>query len=119
MSPETKTRLEEIAEHFGCYYAGKPWIAGLLEKIGSKELIVSEAPKYLFSQEPEADHTKPVQAPSRRPDTKDINQVFGDALVEHYGDSPRAAQAGKPTPMEEKNGTEPASVPANSHGSGP
>jgi hypothetical protein len=118
MSPETKTRLEEIAEHFGCYYAGKPWIAGLLEKIGSNELIVSEAPKYLFSPEPESSSTKPVQAPSRKAKPKDMNQVLGDALVDHYSGSPRAAKASKPTPAEENDGSESASVPANSHGSG-
>jgi hypothetical protein len=53
MSPETKARLEEIAEDYGCFYGGKPWIAGLLEKIGSNELIVSKAPAYLLKDKPE------------------------------------------------------------------
>jgi hypothetical protein len=53
MSPETKARLEEIAEDYGCFYGGKPWIAGLLEKIGSNELIVSKAPAYLWKDKPE------------------------------------------------------------------
>lgn len=40
----TRLALEEIAETYGAIYADKPWIAGLLRKIGSGELIVVPAP---------------------------------------------------------------------------
>jgi hypothetical protein len=44
MSETTRERLEEIAAQYGCFYGGKPWIAGLLAKIGEDELIVVPAP---------------------------------------------------------------------------
>ena len=44
MSEETRARLEEIAEQYDCLYGGKPWIAGLLAKIGDDELIIVPAP---------------------------------------------------------------------------
>lgn len=50
MSEETKERLEAIAAQYGCTYGKdengnpKPWIAGLLAKIGDGELIVVPAP---------------------------------------------------------------------------
>lgn len=44
MSNETRKALEAIAEQYGCMYGGKPWIAGLLARIGAGELIVVPAP---------------------------------------------------------------------------
>lgn len=44
MSEETRATLEEIAFQYGCIYGDKPWIAGLLAKIGSGELLVVPAP---------------------------------------------------------------------------
>ncbi len=44
MSEETREELEKIALQYGCVYAGKPWIARLLAKIGDKELMVVPAP---------------------------------------------------------------------------
>ncbi|MBD2123952.1 hypothetical protein [Trichocoleus sp. FACHB-262] len=44
MSEDTRNALEAIAEQYGCMYGGKPWIAGLLTKIGIGELIVVPAP---------------------------------------------------------------------------
>jgi hypothetical protein len=44
MSEQTRERLEEIAAQYGCFYGGKPWIAGLLAKIGDGELIIVPAP---------------------------------------------------------------------------
>lgn len=44
MSPSTRQMLEEIAYSYNCLYGGKPWIAGLLEKIGTGELVVVPAP---------------------------------------------------------------------------
>lgn len=41
---ETRLALEDIAETYDAIYADKPWIAGLLRKIGSGELIVVPAP---------------------------------------------------------------------------
>lgn len=44
MSPATRQTLEEIAYSYNCIYGGKPWIAGLLEKIGTGELVVVPTP---------------------------------------------------------------------------
>lgn len=51
MSHATRERLEKIAASFDCFYGNKPWIAGLLEKIGSGELMVVPSPPYL-SEDP-------------------------------------------------------------------
>ncbi len=40
VSEQTIQKLEEWAESYDCYYAEKPWIAGLLSKIGNEELII-------------------------------------------------------------------------------
>lgn len=46
MSDETRKRLEELAARHGCTYGTneeglpKPWIAGLLAKVGDGELII-------------------------------------------------------------------------------
>jgi hypothetical protein len=54
MSPETRQVLEEIAYSYDCIYGGKPWIAGLLDKIGTGELTVvpSPPPKLSVPQQP-------------------------------------------------------------------
>lgn len=44
MSASIREAIEEIAESYDCYYGNKPWIAGLLQKIGSGELIVVPKP---------------------------------------------------------------------------
>ena len=44
MSDHTKERLEAIAQQYDCLHGGKPWIAGLLTKIGDGELIIVPAP---------------------------------------------------------------------------
>ncbi|MBC7883538.1 MAG: hypothetical protein H7Y37_19790 [Anaerolineae bacterium] len=44
MSESTREALESIAVQYSCLYGGKPWIAGLLAKIGSGELLVLPAP---------------------------------------------------------------------------
>lgn len=44
MSQETKAALEKIALQYECIYGDKPWIAGLLAKIGDGELLVVPAP---------------------------------------------------------------------------
>lgn len=44
MSAETREALEAIASSYDCFYGGKPWIAGLLEKIGNGELLIVPAP---------------------------------------------------------------------------
>jgi hypothetical protein len=48
MSQATRENLEQIAESYGCMYGGRPWIAGLLEKIGTGELVVAPRPLYAF-----------------------------------------------------------------------
>jgi hypothetical protein len=118
MSPETKARLEEIAEDYGCFYGGKPWIAGLLEKIGSNELIVSKAPTYLLKDKSEKPSASPGEAMDQRgchPSDQDINSVVADALVEHYGGVSQAAQQPKGALKEEKHSAEHTSVSPNSH----
>jgi hypothetical protein len=44
MSEPTREALESIAVQYGCLYGGKPWIAGLMTKIGSGDLLVVPAP---------------------------------------------------------------------------
>lgn len=44
MSEQTKERLEAIAQQYDCLYGGKPWIAGLLARIGEGELMIVPAP---------------------------------------------------------------------------
>lgn len=44
MSQETREELEKIALQYGCKYGDKPWIAGLLAKIGDGELLIVPAP---------------------------------------------------------------------------
>lgn len=63
MSPVTRDRLEKIAEGYNCMFGGNPWVAGLLEKIGSGELVVVPAPKYaLFTDESMTPKQNPKQA---------------------------------------------------------
>jgi hypothetical protein len=117
MSPETKARLEEIAEDYGCFYGGKPWIAGLLEKIGSNELIVSKAPAYLWkdkAEKPDASD-EPTNKEKGATPGQDINSVVADALVEHYGEVSEAAQQPEGALKEEKHSAEHTSVSPNSH----
>jgi hypothetical protein len=54
LSPETRQVLEEIAYSYDCTYGGKPWIAGLLNKIGTGELAVvpTPPPKVPVPQQP-------------------------------------------------------------------
>lgn len=40
LAPGVKQQLEQIAQYYDCLYGGKPWIAGLLTKIGNSELAV-------------------------------------------------------------------------------
>jgi hypothetical protein len=46
LSPETRQKLEEIAESYNCHYGQKPWIAGLLEHIAEGHLMVVPSPPY-------------------------------------------------------------------------
>lgn len=69
MSPSTRQTLEEIAYSYNCMYGGKPWIAGLLEKIGTGELMVVPTP------------------PPRNPESQqafDGKQSMRDHLVQKY-----------------------------------
>lgn len=114
MSPETKARLEEIAEHFNCLYGGKPWIAGLLEKIGSNELIVSEAPSYLVNKSSKTEQRHPDKNNQSEITSSDINSVFEDEIVERYG-----SVSGVPSELRidskgSKDDSEHNSVPTNS-----
>ncbi len=50
MDPKVRAHLEAIADSYGCIYGGKPWIAGLLDKIGNRELLIVPAPPPLESE---------------------------------------------------------------------
>ncbi|MGD1895927.1 MAG: hypothetical protein ACFB16_03135 [Phormidesmis sp.] len=47
LSQKDRQVLDEIAIEFGCKYAGKPWIAGLLHEIAVGNLLVVETPPSL------------------------------------------------------------------------
>ncbi len=49
MAQATREGLERIAESYNCIYGGQPWIAGLLEKIGTGELVVVPRPPYALT----------------------------------------------------------------------
>lgn len=91
ISPDTKARLEEIAEDFGCTYGGKAWIAGLLEKIGSNELIVSKAPSYLLRDSQSDDKVVPPAASPSKTGSKpqayeeESITIFEDEIADCYG----------------------------------
>ena len=44
MSDQTKKSLEELAQKYDCLHGGKPWVGGLLTKLGNGELILVPAP---------------------------------------------------------------------------
>lgn len=116
MSPETKARLEEIAEHFDCTYGGKPWIAGLLEKIGSQELIVSAAPGYLVSAARAADASpdRAAQPSQPRVSCSDIDTAFEDDVVERYGELPSVTSKSEMCTKEFQHDSEHRRLPKNS-----
>lgn len=114
ISPNTKERLEEIAKDFGCIYGGKPWIAGLLEKIGSNELIVSQAPSYLIKDSQQTER-QPTDGSSKPRDSgKNINDIFEDEIVDRYGSMSDIASESGISQKEFKNGSEHHSVSSNS-----
>ncbi len=51
MSGQTRQTLESIASSYGCFYGGKPWIAGLLDKIGSGTLMIVPAPPKIVDED--------------------------------------------------------------------
>jgi hypothetical protein len=51
LSAKTRGELEKIAASYNCFYADKPWIAGLLEHIGSGHLSVVPSPPYQVEHE--------------------------------------------------------------------
>ena len=51
MSAQTRQQLENIAQSYDCLYGGKPWIAGLLERIAAGELMVVPTPPPLPAPE--------------------------------------------------------------------
>jgi hypothetical protein len=51
LSAKTREELEKIAASYNCFYGDKPWIAGLLEHIGSGHLSVVPSPPYHVDRE--------------------------------------------------------------------
>ncbi len=47
LSPLARQALEAEALRYGCIYGDKPWIAGLLTKIGNGELMIVPTPPQL------------------------------------------------------------------------
>ena len=89
MSQFTRQRLEQIAQSYGCEYGGKPWIAGLLEKIASGDLLVVPVPPLLPRSEV-ASVVAPKQAIRERLKKKHyVSDQPGDghSLEEHEEDS--------------------------------
>ncbi|MEM6520503.1 MAG: hypothetical protein AAF892_05785 [Cyanobacteria bacterium P01_D01_bin.71] len=84
MSPETKARLEEIAAHYECTYAGKPWIAGLLEKIGSDELVISRTPAYLLGKNSSRCGSSSDDTTQDEKGVNEIDQTFGEYVTQRY-----------------------------------
>ncbi|MEO0406679.1 MAG: hypothetical protein AAF289_04940 [Cyanobacteria bacterium P01_A01_bin.135] len=87
MSGQTRQQLENIAQSYDCTYGGKPWIAGLLERIAKGELMVVPAPptvvapaaessleiinpKQMMRQHLQNRHYKPAPAASNDPDKR-------------------------------------------------
>jgi len=62
MSPETRQNLEKIAQSYNCMYGNKPWIAGLLEKIGSGDLIIVPTPAYISEETSSTEESSEVDA---------------------------------------------------------
>lgn len=50
LSPEQLAVLEALASAYGCEYAGKPWVAGLLQRVGDRQLLVVPAPPTDFAR---------------------------------------------------------------------
>lgn len=44
MAAETREVLERQAERYGCFLGGKPYIGGLLAKLGAGELLIVPPP---------------------------------------------------------------------------
>ena len=77
MSQATRQRLEQIAQSYDCFYGGKPWIAGLFEKVASGDLMIVPAPPKL----PEL----VSQTTTANPDVVDSRQLLRDHLAQkHY-----------------------------------
>lgn len=62
MSEATKQALEEIADSYDCRFGNKPWIAGLLEKVGRGELMIVPTP--------------PTRPPEVNKLNKNINPIY-------------------------------------------
>lgn len=80
MSPYTRQQLDKVAGAYGCFYGGKPWIAGLLEKIASGELVVVPAPAIILD---------PQESPKVNQTPFDSKQAMKKHLEQkHYPVSP-------------------------------
>jgi hypothetical protein len=69
--------LEAIAQSYGCVYGGKPWIAGLLGKIGTGELTIVPSPPRLLNVSPSPVNQDVLDESKHEPIPTEL-----DALVE-------------------------------------
>lgn len=99
MSPQTRHHLDKIASAYGCFYGGKPWIAGLLEKIASGELVVVPAPAIILDPQ-ESAKSNPLPLDSKQAMKKHLEQ-------KHY---PISSERDQTTASENVDDPEPLSV---------
>ncbi|MEO0533651.1 MAG: hypothetical protein AAF215_07260 [Cyanobacteria bacterium P01_A01_bin.123] len=98
MSAKTRQNLEKIAQSYDCLYGGKPWIAGLLEKIAAGQLIVVPAPPLLSDDlNAEAVNSKTPQSLNR------INPKQGmkNRLKNKHYNSPMPSEGASPNSYED------------------
>lgn len=89
MSVTTKQNLEKIARSYDCLYGGKPWIAGLLEKIAAGDLIVVPAPPSLVPDPETGETAAEMEKSSRSLNSINPRQAMKNRLKhKHYTSAP-------------------------------
>jgi hypothetical protein len=66
LSPSDREILEGIAACYGCFYGGKPWLAGLLIKISNGQLIIVPSASYLEKSTITIDKSNPKDSVRKR-----------------------------------------------------
>jgi hypothetical protein len=86
--------LEAIAQSYGCVYGGKPWIAGLLGKIGTGELTIVPSPPRLLNVSPSPVNQDVLDKSKQEPIPTEL-----DALIEASAKTMKVTQGtgNKPT----------------------
>ncbi len=89
--------LEAIAQSYGCVYGGKPWIAGLLGKIGTGELTIVPSPPRLLDVSPSPVKQDVLDESKQEPIPTELDVL--DALIEASAKTMKVTQGtgNKPT----------------------